>query len=87
MKTTLLAKNKLGFIDGSVKRPTKLLDPNFSLWNRCDGMVVSWLRNATILQIRSSLMYLDTASQIWIDLRDRFSQGNIARIYELKQQL
>lgn len=50
-------------------------------------MVVSWLCNAAVPQIRYSLMYLKNASQIWTDLKDRFSQGNIARIYELKQQL
>lgn len=27
MKTALLAKNKLGFVDGSVKRPIDPLDP------------------------------------------------------------
>lgn len=50
-------------------------------------MIVSWLRNSTTPQIKSSLMYLESASQIWSDLHDRFSQGNKARIYELKQQL
>lgn len=85
MKTALLAKHKLGFIDGSVKKPLEILDPNLVQWERCNGMVVSWLRNATIPQIRSSLRYLEIASQILVDRRDHFSQGNIARIYELKQ--
>lgn len=87
MKTALLAKNKLGFITGSVKKPTDLNDPLLPFWERCNGMVVSWLRNSTIPQVKSSLMYLESASQIWSDLHDRFSQGNKARIYELKQQL
>lgn len=50
-------------------------------------MVVSWLRNATISQILSSLIYLDSAEQIWKDILERFSQGNTARTYSLKQQL
>lgn len=50
-------------------------------------MVVSWMRNSTVPQIRSSLMYMESAAQIWSDLHDRFSQGNKARIYELKHQL
>lgn len=87
MKTTLLAKNKLGFIDGSMRKPTDAADPLASVWERCNGMVVSWLQNSITPQIRSSLLYLESAFKIWSDLQDRFSQGNKARIYELKHQI
>lgn len=87
MKTALLAKNNLSFVDGSLRKPIDLLDPSSLHWERCNSMVVSWLRNADVPQIRSSLMYLDNAYQIWNDLKEHFSQGNIARVYELKQQL
>lgn len=50
MKTALLVKNKLGFIDGSVKKLVDAVDPTLSLWERCNGMVVSWLQNATFLK-------------------------------------
>lgn len=72
MKTALLAKNKLGFVDGPVKRPLDPLDPMLSHLERCNGMVVSWLINVVVPQIKSSLMYLELASQIWNDLRERF---------------
>lgn len=49
-------------------------------------MVVSWLRNSTTPQIRSSLMYLNNAAQIW-NLKTRFSQGDDAKVYHLKQKL
>lgn len=84
MKIALLAKNKLCFVDGSVSRLIDSLDPNQSQWDRCNGMVVSWLRNVIVLQIRSSLMYLESF-QIWVDLKERFSHGNIAQVYESKQ--
>ncbi|XP_057796577.1 uncharacterized protein LOC131012611 [Salvia miltiorrhiza] len=86
MTTALMAKNKVAFIDGSIIRPhsTDLL---FSQWLRCNSMVVSWLRNSVVPEISSSIMYIDDASLIWSDLKERFSQGNLARICQLKQQL
>lgn len=87
MRTALLPKNKLGFIDGSTKKPLDPQDPTLLLWERCNGMVISWFRNSTVPAIKSSLMYLDFAAQIWKDLSDIFSQGNIARIFEFKQKL
>ncbi|XP_057803012.1 uncharacterized protein LOC131018304 [Salvia miltiorrhiza] len=50
-------------------------------------MVVSWLRNSVNFKISASIMYIDDAHLIWNDLRDRFSQGNMARVCQLKQQL
>lgn len=61
MKTALLTKTKLGFVDGSVKKSPDLNDPLAATWEHCNGMVVSWLRNSTSPHIRSSLMYIDSA--------------------------
>ncbi|XP_057773487.1 uncharacterized protein LOC130992765 [Salvia miltiorrhiza] len=86
MTTALIAKNKLAFVDGSLERPHHS-DMLFTQWMRCNSMVVSWLRNSVIPEISSSIMYIDDAHHIWNDLRERFSQGNLARICQLKQQL
>ncbi|XP_042056166.1 uncharacterized protein LOC121800724 [Salvia splendens] len=50
-------------------------------------MVISWLRNSVSPQICSSVMYLDDAYAIWFDMKKRFSTGDSARIYLLRQQL
>ncbi|XP_057792112.1 uncharacterized protein LOC131008970 [Salvia miltiorrhiza] len=86
MMTALMAKNKLAFVDGTIDRPQPT-EAIYSQWLRCNSMVVSWLRNSVVPDISSSLMYLDDASLIWNDLKDRFAQGNVARVYQLKQQL
>lgn len=87
MLTALTAKNKDAFVDGSTPKPDTL-DPTYNYWIRCNHIVVSWLRNSVNPEIRSSLLYLESAAQIWKDLHRRFSQGNAAaRIYQLKQQL
>ncbi|XP_047942849.1 uncharacterized protein LOC125189631 [Salvia hispanica] len=84
--TALLAKNKLVFVDGSILRPGRE-DLLYQPWIRCNSMVISWIRNSVSPQICSSVMYLDDAYSIWSDLNDRFSTGDSARIYQLKQQL
>lgn len=72
MHTALLTKNKVGLIVGSVPRPDNCPENTemLNVWIRCNNMVVSWLRNSTAPQIKSSLLYLNTASHIWFDLKD-----------------
>ena len=75
MKMTLISKNKLCFIDGSISRPSKY-DRSFPAWNQCNNMVLSWLLNAVSPSIAQSVICLDNASDVWKDLLDRFSTGD-----------
>ncbi|KAL5808245.1 hypothetical protein ACOSQ3_028936 [Xanthoceras sorbifolium] len=45
MKMALNAKNKLGFIDGSMVQPPET-SQNLKVWERCNDMVLSWMLNA-----------------------------------------
>lgn len=82
----LNAKNKLGFVDGSLPQPD-LSDSSASIWSRCNSMVTSWLLNAVSKEIADSLLYLDTAQAVWTDLYERFHQSNAPRIFQIKTQL
>ncbi|XP_075504200.1 uncharacterized protein LOC142541583 [Primulina tabacum] len=86
MSMALTAKNKLVFVDGTFMRssPEDLL---YGAWIRCNSMVISWLLNAVSREIADSLMYMATAHDIWIDLRERFNQGNAPRIFQIKSLL
>ena len=78
----LSARNKFGFVNGSIP----ILDPSSPLYNsrfRCNTMVLSWLNNSLNKEIGVSVMYINTARDLWIDLRDGFSQGNSPKLYEL----
>ncbi|XP_022889397.1 uncharacterized protein LOC111404896 [Olea europaea var. sylvestris] len=44
MRMALNAKNKLVFVDGTLKRPPDANTTN--LWDRCSDMVLSWLLNS-----------------------------------------
>ena len=83
MWMALNAKNKLGFVDRSI--PQLVADDlNAHTWSRCNSMVISWLLNAVYNEIADSLLDLDTAQAVWIDLNDRFCQSHAPRIFQIK---
>ena len=81
----LRAKNKFGFVDGTLTCPKKADD--ISKWRRCNDMVASWILNSVSTEIRPSILYAETAAQIWTDLKERLSQSNAPKIYQLKQSI
>ena len=72
MRIALSAKNKLGFINRTIKSPAPT-DANFSIWQRCNDMVLSWILHSLHPDIASSVLYCTSASMVWNDLEDRFS--------------
>ncbi|XP_061368074.1 uncharacterized protein LOC133311079 [Gastrolobium bilobum] len=86
MSMALTAKNKYQFVDGSLPQPDSD-DLLSSFWIRCNSMVTSWLLNSIAREIADSLLYIPTAAGIWMDLKERFQQGNGPRIFQLKSQI
>uniref|UniRef100_A0A803Q048 Retrotransposon Copia-like N-terminal domain-containing protein n=1 Tax=Cannabis sativa TaxID=3483 RepID=A0A803Q048_CANSA len=82
----LTAKNKTGFIDGSLARPTAGY-PLLNSWTRCNNMVMSWLLHSVSPEISQTIMFVDFASDMWKYLSERFNQGNGPRIFQLQTQL
>ncbi|XP_019086206.1 PREDICTED: uncharacterized protein LOC104752838 [Camelina sativa] len=80
MTTSIEAKNKLGFVDGSIIRPAET-DPYYPIWKRCNSMVKSWMLNSVMKQIYSSILYFATAAELWKDLYTRFHKSNLPRLY------
>ncbi|KAF7140846.1 hypothetical protein RHSIM_Rhsim06G0180600 [Rhododendron simsii] len=58
-----------------------------SQWERCNDLVGSWILNSVSTEIRTSILYVDTAREIWLDLPERFSQTNAPLVYQLKQSI
>ena len=50
-------------------------------WQRRNDMVYSWIINSLDPEIASSVIYIDLASEVWMELKERFSQGNDPRIF------
>lgn len=76
MRKSLLTKNKLGFIGGTLTLSSPLVSTPSAIqaWIRCDNMVGTWLSNSIPPKIQASIVYEDIAMEIWIDLREGFSQ-------------
>ena len=68
MTTALSAKNKLGFINGTVLQPYDEADPLFSDWKRCNDLVLSWITNCLSRQIYATVLYVYIANEVWDDL-------------------
>lgn len=83
MRNALRAKNKLVFVDGTLTKP-KLGEPEAYLWETCNSTLVSWLFNSIDPVLQPSIAYMETAKELWDNLRERFSIGNAPRIHQLK---
>lgn len=91
MITTLSAKNKVQFINGSAPQPSQS-DRTHGAWIRCNNVVVSWLVHFVSSSILQSILWMDCAEEIWHDLKSRYFQGDLLRIsamqleaYSIKQ--
>ena len=86
MSIALSAKNKTGFIDGSIQKPSST-NKNFSSWKRCNDMVLSWILNSVESDPANSVIYAETAAKVWRDLKERFSQNNAPRLFQIERDI
>ncbi|XP_010519698.1 PREDICTED: uncharacterized protein LOC104799067 [Tarenaya hassleriana] len=86
VEKALLAKNKLGFVLGSVKKPSDD-HPDSGSWARCNALVSTWITNAVSTEIASLIVYMDDAATVWKNLESRFKQKNAAKLYNIQHQL
>ncbi|GAU40443.1 hypothetical protein TSUD_397620, partial [Trifolium subterraneum] len=86
MVMALKSKNKLRFVNGTLPRPDD--DDHDSLaWDRCNTLIMSWISNAVDADISQSVLWMDTASEIWQDLKERFYQGDVFRISDIQEEI
>jgi len=50
-------------------------------------MVLSWLLNSLSDSIRNSVLYFDTARELWLDLEGRFGQSNKVRLFQVQKDV
>ena len=75
MLNVLRAKNKLGFINGVLKKPTDISQEALT-WSKCDGLIISWLTNSINPILYDSIVYHEIALDLWNDLEERFGHSN-----------
>jgi len=88
MVNALTTKNKVGFINGSIKTPSEVDQlAEYALWNRCNIMILSWLTHSVEPDLAKGVIHAKTACQVWEDFKDQFSRKNIPAIYQIQKSL
>ena len=87
IKIALSSKNKFGFVDGSLPKPDGSDPVLLASWERNNQIVMSWLLNSISKEIVASVIFANSAAEIWQDLQVRFRQQNGPRLYQLKKDL
>ena len=82
----LSATNKFRFVNGSIPEPN-LISPLFNSGSRCNTTILSWLTNSLSPDLKASVMYINSAKDLWIDFKDRLSQENTPRLFELQKEI
>ena len=70
MIVALDAKNKVGFIDGTLPQPV-LNDPLRVIWDRNNEVILAWMVRALCFEIAQSVMFITKASDLWLELKLR----------------
>ena len=86
MRTSLRARRKWGFVEGTVGQPKKGTTELEDWWT-VQSMLVSWILNTIEPSLRSTISYVENAKDLWNDIRERFSIANGPRIHQLKTEL
>lgn len=50
----------------------------------CNDIVITWLHNTMVVDIKASTLYAETTHQLWLELEQHLAQQNALRIYEVK---
>lgn len=87
MTITFSAKNKLRFVDGTIEKTNAKKIIELALWQRCNDMVLMWIVKVFALDISSSVVYLRTARNVWDDLKEKFLQQNISRLFKIQSEI
>jgi hypothetical protein len=86
MTIALNAKNKLGFVDGSIPKP-QIGDVFHQSWLRNNSIVSSWILNAISKYLTSTVIYCSSAAEMWSVLKDQFHQKDGPKVFQLKRDL
>lgn len=86
MESALRAKKKMGFLDGTLAKPSEE-SGDLEAWLSVNSMIVGWIRSSIEPRVRSTVTFITDAQKLWENLKKRFEVGNKVRVHQLMEQL
>ncbi|XP_021758517.1 uncharacterized protein LOC110723469 [Chenopodium quinoa] len=86
MLISLSAKNKLGFVDGSIIKPAPD-SPSLRAWERCNSMIISLMLGVLDQNLARSVLYFSTAREIWQNLEERYGASSGTMLFALEHAI
>ena len=81
-------RGKLEILTGEAKQPSESKVDELRQWKVENAMVSSWLINAMTPQLKKSFMYLPSAYEICIAVRDSYVDSrDLSHIYDIQRQI
>jgi len=87
MTMALTVKNKIGFIDGSMKEPDEKKFDEHQQWNQCNSLVKTWLLGSMSKEIATNVINCKDVRQMWLDLQKRFSHVNVVQLFNVENEI
>lgn len=85
MIIALSGRNKLGFVDGSLTRPTS--NSAAKAWDKVDNVVMGWIISVLEDSIANSILSYKTSKDIWNELNERYGQSSNAQMFSLQEEM
>ncbi|KAJ8763304.1 hypothetical protein K2173_001442 [Erythroxylum novogranatense] len=85
VKTSLEAKDKICFIDGSFPAPTNPV--LFKKWKRVDSMIKAWLLNSMTKEMSDTFIYCVSSKVLWDTIEKRLGENNGPLRYQLQREV
>lgn len=86
MGNALRAKKKMGFIDGTLPKPSED-STELEAWLSVNSMIVGWIRSSIEPRVRSTVTFITEARKLWENLKKRFEVGNKVHVHQLMEQV
>lgn len=86
IQISLKAKDKLGFIEGSITKPTES-SSEFSKWRKADYMVRSWILGSLTKELDEVFVYCSIGRILWEELKERFGESNGPQVYKVQREI
>ncbi|KAK5836742.1 hypothetical protein PVK06_012543 [Gossypium arboreum] len=79
MKIALLAKNKLGFVDGTRSKESLPNELGYQ-WEKSNVIVLSWILNTVSMELSAGIVFASSVVAIWNDIGECFHKADGSRL-------